>query len=354
MPFEPFDLVPLGRTSLSVTRLAFGGASIGGLFQAVQPADAVAMVDYAWSLGIRYFDVAPLYGYGAAERRMGTALADRPRGDFVLSTKVGRLVRAAGDLGPGHDVDRQVLGERSDAFYADIGSRRMVFDYSGDGVRRSIEDSLERLGLARVDIVYIHDPDDHWQAALDQAYPALERLRADGVVGAIGAGMNQSAMLARFAQETDIDVILLASRYTLLDQDALASLLPLCLERGIAVIVAGVMNTGVLVNPQPGSRFDYGPAPLGVIERARRIGAVCDRHGISRKAAAIQFPLAHPAVTGLIAGVRTRAHLDDYPASLRQALPADLWAELKADGLIAPDAPTPEQAAQTTTLEGPP
>lgn len=342
MPFEPFERVPLGRTALSVTRLAFGGGSIGGLFRAVAAADARAMVDYAWSLGIRYFDVAPLYGYGAAERAMGSALAGRPRGEFVLSTKVGRLVRAAGDVRPGDDVDRQAIGEQSDAFYAETGGRKMVFDYSADGVRRSVEDSLERLGLDRVDILYIHDPDAHWQVALDEAYPALERLRAEGVVGAIGAGMNQSAMLARFAAETDMDVFLLANRYTLLDQEALPELLPLCRDKGIAVVVGGVMNTGVLVDPQPGSRFDYGPAPAAVIERARRIGAVCDRHGISRRAAAIQFPLGHRAVTGLIAGVRTPVHLDDYPASLRQAIPADLWAELKAEGLIAADAPTPE------------
>ena len=341
MIFEPFDRVPLGRTSLAVTRLAFGGASIGGLYQAVEPGDAVAMVDYAWSLGVRYFDVAPLYGYGAAERTVGSALSTRPRDEFVLSTKVGRLIRAAGDVREGDEVDRQALGERSDAYYADTGGRRVVFDYSADGVRRSIEASLERLGLARIDIVYIHDPDEHWQSALDEAYPALEDLRAGGVVGAIGVGMNQSAMLARFAQETDIDVILLANRYTLLDQDGLAELLPLCLDRGIAVVVGGVMNSGILVDPRPGSRFDYGPAPAAMIERARRIGAVCDRHGVSRKAAAIQFPLAHPAVTGLIAGVRTPEHLDDYPAGMRQEIPRVLWAELKAEGLIAAGAPTP-------------
>ena len=341
MPVEPFEAVPVGRTSLAVTRLALGGASIGGLFRAVHPEDAVAMVDYAWSLGIRYFDVAPLYGYGAAERAMGAALSKMPRHEFVLSTKVGRLVRAAGEVRPGDELDRQTLGDRSDAYYADTGGRRMVFDYSAEGVRRSLAESLERLGLAKVDIVYIHDPDDHWQAALDEAYPALERLRADGVVGAIGAGMNQSAMLARFALETDMDVFLLANRYTLLDQEAAATLLPMCLDRGIAVMVGGVMNSGVLVDPLPGSRFDYAPAPASVIERARRIGAVCDRYGISRKAAAIQFPLAHRAVTGLIAGVRTPEHLDDYPASLRQVIPGELWAELKAEGLISPHAPTP-------------
>jgi D-threo-aldose 1-dehydrogenase len=273
---------------------------------------------------------------------MGSALSTRPRDEFVLSTKVGRLVRAAGDVHQGDEVDRQALGERSDAYFADTGGRRVVFDYSADGVRRSIEESLERLGLTRIDIVYIHDPDEHWQAALEEAYPALDGLRAGGVVGAIGVGMNQSAMLARFARETDIDVILLANRYTLLDQDALAELLPLCLDRGIAVVVGGVMNSGILVDPRPGSRYDYGPAPAAIIERARRIGAACDRHGVSRQAAGIQFPLAHPAVTGLIAGVRTPEHLDDYPAGMRQEIPVVLWTELKAEGLIAADAPTPQ------------
>ena len=341
MPFEPFASVPLGRTPLAVTRLGFGGGSIGGLFRPVAAADAVAMVEHAWSIGIRYFDVAPLYGYGASERAMGAALAGRPRDEYVLSTKVGRLIREAGDVRPDDDLDPQALGDQHDAYYADTGGRRMAFDYSYDGVLRSVEASLARLGLERIDILYIHDPDSHWQAALEGAYPALERLRADGVVRAIGAGMNQSAMLARFADETDMDVFLVASRYTLLDQDALPELLPRCVARGIAVEVGGVMNTGVLVDPRPGSRFDYGPASEAITDRARRIGAVCARHGVSSRAAAIQFPLAHPAVTGLIAGVRTPAHLDDYPASLRLSIPPALWDELRSEGLIAAEAPTP-------------
>lgn len=341
MPFDPFQSIPLGRTSLEVTRLAFGGGSIGGLFEAVAADDAVRMVEHAWSIGVRYFDVAPLYGYGSAERAMGAVLARRPRDAFVLSTKVGRLVREAGKVQPGDEVDLQALGNQHDAYYPGTDRRKVVFDFSADGVRRSVEASLERLGLDRVDILYIHDPDNHWQVALDEAYPALERLRAEGVVAAIGAGMNQAAMLARFARETDMDVFLVANRYTLLDQGALTELLPVCLARGIAVLIGGVMNSGVLVDPRPGSRFDYGPAPDAVIERARSIGAVCDRHGVSRRAAAIQFPLAHPAVTGLIAGVRTPAHLDDYPTSMRMAIPSALWDELRAKGLIAAAAPTP-------------
>ncbi len=252
MPFEPTERVPVGSSGVTVTQLGFGCAPIGGLFRAVTDADAADVLDRAWALGIRYFDVAPLYGYGAAERRLGRALQGRPRDGFAVSTKVGRLVRTADTIGPGADVDRQAWGGRPDAFYADVGDRRMVFDYSGDGVRRSIEESLERLGLDRIDIVFIHDPDEHWQVALEEAYPALHRLRETGVVGAIGVGMNQSAMLARFADATDPDVFLLAGRYTLFDQDALTTLLPACEERGIAVLVGGVMNSGLLADPRAG------------------------------------------------------------------------------------------------------
>ena len=223
----------------------------------------------------------------------------------------------------------------------------MIFDYSSDGVIRSIEESLERLGTGRIDIVFIHDPDDHWEAAIDGAYPALHRLREQGVVRAIGAGMNQSAMLARFARETEMDAFLVAGRYTLLDQEALTELLPLCLEREIAVFIGGVMNSGVLVDPRPGAHFDYGPASAEVIDRARRLGASCERHGIPLRAAAMQFPLAHPAVAGLIAGVRRIDHLDEYPTLMRLMIPSALWDDLRADGLIPADAPVPGWARPT-------
>jgi D-threo-aldose 1-dehydrogenase len=342
MPFDPIQRVALGRTGLSVSRLGFGGASIGGLFSDVDDDAAIATVRHAWDVGIRIFDTAPLYGYGASERRVGAALRDRPRDDFVLSTKVGRLVRDEAAVPPGADIDRQVLDGREDAYYVRERPVRLVFDYSADGVRRSIEESLDRLGLERVDIALIHDPDDHWAAAIDEAWPALERLRAEGVVGAVGAGMNQSAMLARFARETDMDVFLVANRYTLLDQGALDELLPLCVERGVAVLVGGVMNSGILADPRPGGRFDYAPAPAPIVERARRLGEICSRHDVPLRAAAMQFPLAHPAVASLIAGVRTVAHLDDYPAMLSHHIPAGLWAELRAEGLIAPEAPVPD------------
>jgi D-threo-aldose 1-dehydrogenase len=341
MVVDPIEPIPLGRTGLEVTRLAFGGASIGGLFSDIDDEAAIRTVRHAWDIGIRAFDTAPLYGYGASERRMGTALRDRPRGAFVLSTKVGRLLRAETDIALSADVDRQRLGDREDAFYARREPVRVVFDYSADGVRRSIDESLERLGLDRVDIAFIHDPDDHWEAAIGGAWPALARLRSEGVIRAVGAGMNQSAMLARFARETDMDVLLLANRYTLLDQDALETLLPVCAERGIAVLVGGVMNSGILADPRPGRTFDYAPAPPEILARARRLGEVCARYGVPLRAAAMQFPLAHPAVASLVAGVRSIAHLDDYPAMLAHPIPTDLWAELREEGLIAPEAPVP-------------
>jgi D-threo-aldose 1-dehydrogenase len=341
MPVNPDERVPLGHTGLTVTRLGFGGASIGGLFSPVDELAARETVRHAWDLGVRSFDTAPLYGYGASERRVGAALRDRPRDEFVVSTKVGRLVRDEASILPGADIDVQELDGREDAYYVRTEPVRLVFDYGADGVRRSLEESLVRLGLDRVDIALIHDPDDHWRAAIDEAWPALSRLRDEGVIGAVGAGMNQSAMLARFARETDMDVFLLAGRYTLLDQSALGELLPLCVDRGIAVLVGGVMNSGVLADPRPGSRFDYAPASPEILARARRLGEVCARHDVPLRAAAMQFPMAHPAVVSLVAGVRTAAHLDDYPAMLAYPVPAALWDDLRAEGLLPIGAPVP-------------
>jgi D-threo-aldose 1-dehydrogenase len=341
MAFDPTERVRLGRTDLTVTRLGFGGASIGGLFSAVDDAEAQATVRHAWDVGIRLYDTAPLYGYGASERRIGAALRGRPQDAFVLSTKVGRLVREPADLPAGAEIDHQRQGDREDAFYVRSGSARLVFDYSADGVRRSLEESIVRLGLERIDVALIHDPDDHWREAIDGAYPALARLREAGVIGAVGAGMNQSEMLTRFVRETDIDVLLVAGRYTILDQGALDALLPSCLDRNVAVLVGGVMNSGVLAAPGTGGRFNYLPAPGEVVERARRIESVCYRHRVPLRAAAIQFPMAHPAVASLVTGVRSISHLDEYPAFASQSIPTDFWADLRDEGLIRPDAPVP-------------
>jgi D-threo-aldose 1-dehydrogenase len=330
---------------VSVTQLGLGTAEIAGLYRPVGDTDAVRLVRHAWDAGVRYFDSAPLYGYGNGERRLGLGLRGRPRDGFTISTKVGRLLVPRDDVPPGAIVDRQQRHGVDDAFYVGTPPVRPVFDYGRDAVTRSLEESLERLDVDRVDIAYIHDPDDHWEAAINGAYPALHALREAGVLGAIGAGMNQAPMLARFAREGDFDVFMLAGRYTLLDQSGLDELLPLCLAKGISVIAAGIMNSGLLADPKPGALFDYLPASAALVDRARRIRDVCGRHGVGIRAAAIQFPLAHPAVAAIVAGVRSVDHFDDYPRLLREAIPDALWAELRAERLIAADAPVPTATA---------
>jgi D-threo-aldose 1-dehydrogenase len=341
VPFDPRERVPLGLTDVRVTRLGFGTAEIGGLYRAVSDLEAEEVLEHAWSTGVRYFDTDPLYGYGNAERRLGAMLRARPRGEFVISTKVGRLLVPVGDITADADVDRQARDGVEDAFYEGTPPVRPVFDYSHDGVLRSVDESLTRLGLDRVDILYIHDPDDHWEAAITGAYPALRRLREEGVVRAIGAGMNQWQMLARFAREGDFDAFMVAGRYTLLDHGALAELVPICRERGVAIVAVGVMNSGILANPRPGATFNYAPAADQVLERAQRIAAVCERHSVPIRAAAIQFPLAQPVVAALATGVRTVEHFDDYPRYMTITISDDFWAELRAEGLIDPKAPVP-------------
>jgi D-threo-aldose 1-dehydrogenase len=331
MAFDPWETLPIGQTDLAVTRLGFGAAEIGGLYTAVSDDAGEAIVRHAWDLGVRYFDVAPFYGFGDAELRMGRVLRELPRDEFVLSTKVGRLIRPLDH--PGIDPNA--------GNFADAPPRRAKFDYSRDGIRRSVEDSLERLGLDRIDILFIHDPDDYWQSAIDEAYPALAELRAEGTVSAIGAGMNQTEMLTRFVREADIDVLLCAGRYTLLDQGGLDELLPACIERKVSIVIGGIMNSGLLVDPKPTSRFNYEIVPQEWLDRALRLKSVCERHGVPLRAAAIQFPLAHPAVAAVAAGVRAPSHLDEYPTFMRLPIPDELWADLRAEGLIRDDAPTP-------------
>lgn len=330
MTFDPSELVNLARTRVGVTRLGFGGASIGGLFETAVEGESLETIDRAWKLGLRYFDTAPFYGYGLSERLLGRALADRPRRDYVLSTKVGRILRPV-DLNAAAEAD----------VFAGHFEYTAVYDFSRPGIDRSIAGSLERLGLDRIDIAFIHDPDDHWPAAIDSAYPRLHQLRKDGVVGAIGVGMNQAPMLAKFVRETDIDVVLCAGRYTLLDQAALADLLPACTERSVSVVIGGVLNSGLLANPEPGSYFDYAPASRERIAQALRLKEVCDRHGVSLKAAAIQFPMAHPAVVSVLGGVRRADHLSELDTFARTAIPPGMWDELRHEGLIPPAAPTP-------------
>jgi D-threo-aldose 1-dehydrogenase len=324
----------LGRSGVAVTALGFGGAPIGNLFQAVEDGTAAGAVDAAWRAGVRFFDTAPHYGLGLSERRIGRSLADRPRDSFVLSTKVGRVLEPW--AGGGRDTEG----------FDVPATHRRVWDFSSAGVRRSLADSLERLGLERVDVALLHDPDDHWREAVEQAYPALDELRAAGTVGAIGAGMNQWRMLAELVRHTDLDVVLLAGRYSLLDQSGLDELLPLCAARGVAVIAAGVFNSGLLATaaPRQDATFDYLPGPPAVVERARRIAAVCGRHGVSLPQAALAFPAGHPAVASVLVGMRSP---EEVARNLRLAaapVPAELWAELVDEGLLRPDAPVPSGA----------
>jgi D-threo-aldose 1-dehydrogenase len=278
-------------------RLGLGCAPLAGLYSAVSEEDARATVDRAWELGVRAFDTAPKYGFGLSERRVGAALRERPRDAFTLSTKVGRLLRE---------------GEA-------------VFDFSYDGALRSLDESLERLGLDRVDVVLVHDPDDHYDEAVAGAYRALERLRDEGVVAAIGVGMNQWEIPARFVRETDIDCVLLAGRYTLLDRRGEHELLPLCAERNVDVIAAGVFNGGILAG---GTYYDYAPAPPELLERTRRLAATCARHGVPLEAAAVQFPRRHPAVTTVLIGCRSPAEVEEDVRLAGLELPPELWAEL--------------------------
>jgi D-threo-aldose 1-dehydrogenase len=311
-----------------VTRLGLGTAPLAGLFAEVPEQQALAVIERSWDAGIRFFDTAPLYGHGLAELRVGKALRGEPRSEFTLASKVGRLLRADAPPEPGQS-------------FRGTPPVNPVFDFSYDGVMRSVEESRERLGIERIDILHIHDPDDHYDAALAGAYRALDRLRTDGVIGAVGAGMNQAEMLTRFAREANFDCFLLAGRYTLLDQVALTELLPVCLEKGVAIIAGGVYNSGILADPKPGAHYNYQAAPPELIERAQRIGAVCARHGVPIKAAAIQFPLGHPAVTCVVVGCRSVAQLDESIAMFEVTIPSAMWQELKHEGLLAPETPTP-------------
>jgi len=298
-----------------VTRLGLGTAPLGGLFDAVSDEEAHHVVDTAWRAGIRFFDTAPLYGSGLAEKRLGKVLRAKPRSELVLSTKVGRLLRA--DAPP--DPDQTFKG---------IPPVNPVFDFSYDGVMHSIEESLNRLGMDRIDLLLIHDPDEHHNEALTGAYRALDHLRSDGTIKAVGAGMNQAEMLVRFAREADFDCFLLAGRYTLMDRAGADELLPLCLERGIAVIAGGVFNSGVLADPGPQAHFNYMPAPPHIVDRARQIKAVCERHGVDIKAAALQFPLRHPAVTSVLTGCRSVAEVEENVRLFQTPIPDALWDDL--------------------------
>jgi D-threo-aldose 1-dehydrogenase len=313
----------LGRSGVSVTRVGLGTAPLAGLFSAVGARQAEETLNAAWDAGIRYFDTAPHYGAGLAEERLGHFLAARPRAEATVSTKVGRLLVAG-------DGDRDEEG-----FVGGTGLVR-VRDYSAEGVYRSLSESLERSGLDAFDIVLVHDPDDHCEQALSAAFPALRRLRAEGAVKAIGAGMNQTGMLVRFVEEADLDCVLVAGRYSLLDRSAEEELLPLCARRQVGVLVGGVFNSGVLADPGPGATFDYAPASESVLDRARALARVCADHGVPLAAAALRFPLRHSAVTGVVVGARSAREVAENIAHACRAVPEALWSDLEAMGEYRP------------------
>ena len=300
------ERVTLGTTAVEVSRLSLGGAPFGALFQAITDEQAAATVRRAYEIGVSFFDTAPRYGDGESERRLGIGLRDVPRDTISVSTKVAPAV---------HDT------------------ARVIDD--------SLQASLARTMLDRFDVVHVHDPDDHIDDVLESTFPALRRLQADGVIGAVGAGMNHAPPLAQFVAAGAVDCVLLAGRWTLLDQSALDDLLPLSLERNVAVIAAGVFNSGVLADPDADPKlanFFYRPTPPDVAERVRRIRDVCENHGVSLGAAALQFPLTHPAIVTVLVGCRSPQEVEANVAGFEVDVPSRLWRDLADRGLLRPDA----------------
>jgi len=322
----------LGRSGIEVGPYAFGVAPVANLGHEVAEEEAATALEAAWSAGVRYFDTAPHYGLGLGERRLGAFLATKPRDEFVLSTKVGRVL-----------VDNP-LGVQQDDEGFDVRSplvRRL--DYSADGVRRSLDDSLERMGLDRIDVVFVHDPDEFYRESMEEAFPALDELRREGVIASYGAGMNQSAMLTNFVLNTDLDVVMCAGRYTLLEQGALDDLLPAASARGVSVIAAAVFNSGLLARdrPAPGATYDYAPASAEMLARVGAIADVCEANGVSLPAAALQFALGHPAVATVCTGARSAAQVRRNARLFDLPIPDSLWADLALAGLLRADAPLP-------------
>lgn len=331
----------IGPTDLEVTQLGFGGASIGELFHKVPEEDAIAAVRTAWDLGVRYFDTAPWYGRGLSELRTGAGLRDRPRDQFVLSTKVGRWLRPNGS--PTFDGAPWVGGARND----------VVFDYSYDGIMRSVDQSRQRLGIARYDIAVIHDLDHlyhgtgqkldgYFMQLATSGWRALTELKAAGEIRAVAAGINDRGLIPRFLDLVDVDAFLVAMPYTLLRQEVLDDEFPAAVERGCSFIIGAPFQSGILAtgasNP---ANADYASPTPEILERVRALEAVCARHGVSLAAAALQFPLGHPAVSAVIPGARNPGQVARNVETFRAPIPADLWAELKHEGLLREDAPIP-------------
>lgn len=308
--------------------LGFGGASIGNLYEAVTDARARDALEAAWDGGIRYYDTAPHYGLGLSERRLGAFLREKPRDEFVLSTKVGRVLEPNPDYAGGRDLTHQF----------DVPDDRVRrFDPSEAGIRRSLEDSLERLGMDRVDIAFLHDPDVYdLDRGLREGLPALVTLRDEGLVRQIGIGVNDAAAATRAVREGDLDLVMIAGRYTLLEQPALTELFPVCLERGARVVAAAVYNSGLLASPAPGpdATYNYAPAPVELIARARAIARMCGEYGVELPAAALQYPLRNPVVTSVVVGTADPDAVLQNLARLGAPIPEELWAALAAAGYI--------------------
>jgi D-threo-aldose 1-dehydrogenase len=323
---DPTQTSQLGRSGVRVPRLGLGTAPLGGWPEEVPAAQARATIEAAWQAGIRHFDTAPFYGHGLSEQHLGAVLPGLDRDCFSISTKVGRLL---------------VPGRPRESLYQGVPPLVPTFDFTGQGVLRSLAESRARLGLDRIDVVLIHDPDDHHEQALRESFPVLAELRAGGTIGAIGVGMNWSRPLALFAHEADFDCFLLAGRYTLLEQGALDELMPAVAERGASIIAGGVLNSGVLADPRPGAHYNYATAPDEVVARATALDAACAEFDVPLRAAAMQFPLAHPQVASVVLGARTPDEVRDCVAMMQFPVPGELWVVLKEQGLIRDDAPVP-------------
>ncbi|MDW4500028.1 aldo/keto reductase [Sulfitobacter sp. D35] len=329
-----------GNGGLTFTELGFGTAPLGNLYRAISDETAQDILDRAWEAGIRYYDTAPLYGLGLSETRLNRFLRDKPRDEYVLSTKIGRLLRVT-------------TPEKRDGHgkWFDVPSRTEVYDYGYDGVMRSVEFSLERLGIDRIDILYAHDLDvfnhgsrealeERLEELMQGGYEALLKLREEGVIAAFGAGVNEWEPCQWLTERGDFDLFLLAGRYTLLEQEALESFLPLATERGIGIVIGGPYNSGVLATgPKPGAYYNYDPAPPEILERVGRIEEVCKSHNVRLVDAAFQFPLRHPAVVSVIPGGQGVAEMDGNVAAARADIPPTVWADLKEAGLMRQDAP---------------
>ncbi|MGY4957612.1 aldo/keto reductase [Streptomyces nigrescens] len=330
MRYTPYGPRELGRTGVTVPPLGLGCAPLGNLYRAVPEEQAREVVHTALATGAGYFDTAPHYGVGLSEERLGRALRGHDRASYTLSTKVGRRLRP---LGPGE----RAAGEG----FVDTPARARVRDLSRDGIRATLDASLTRLGVDAVDIVYLHDVEDQLREVYETGFPALAELRAQGVVRAIGFGMNHSAPLARLVADLDADVVLCAGRWTLLERTAAGDLLPVCARRGTSVVVGGVYNSGLLADPSPGAPYNYVPAPAPLLDRARQLAACCAEFNIPLKAAALRFPFGHPAVAAAVVGAATPEEMAENARLFTQQIPDELWHTLVARGLLDPDLPLP-------------